>query len=87
MRNWIFLISEAQRNFSDELFDSVEAQGNSAIAKRNFRTKLECNLTSAIDISQHNANTTFYAILGKKEYIICKRRPTFIKIAIEMEEN
>ena len=55
----IFLISKAQRNFRNELFDSVEAQHNSAIAERNFRTKLKRNLTSAIEISQHNANTSF----------------------------
>ena len=40
MRNFIFLISEAQCNFRNELFDSVEAQRNSAIAERHFRTKL-----------------------------------------------
>ena len=62
MRNLIFLLSEAQRNFRNELFDSVEAQRNSAIAKRYFRTKLKRNLTSAIEISQHNANTAFFAI-------------------------
>ena len=59
MRNLIFLLSEAQRNFRNELFDSVEAQRNSAIAERYFRTKLKRNLTSAIEISQHNANTAF----------------------------
>ena len=52
MRNLIFLISEAQRN--------------SAIAERHFRTKLKRNLTSAIKISLHNANTSFFSILGKK---------------------
>ena len=60
MRNLIFLLSEAQRNFRNELFDSVEAQRNSAIAERYFRTKLKRNLTSAIEISQHNANTAFF---------------------------
>ena len=59
----IFLISEAQRNFRNELFDSVEAQRNSAIAERHFRTKLKRNLTSAIEISQHNANSSVFAIL------------------------
>ena len=39
MRNLIFLISEAQRNFRNEFFDSVEAQRNSAIAEWHFRTK------------------------------------------------
>ena len=66
MRNLIFLLSEAQRNFRNELFDSVEAQRNSAIAERYFRTKLKRNLTSAIEISQHNANTAFFAILDWK---------------------
>ena len=62
VRNLIFLISEAQRNFRNEFFDSVEAQRNSAIAERHFHTKLKRNLTSAIEISQHNANTAFFAI-------------------------
>ena len=39
MRNIIFLIAEAQRNLRNELFDLVEAQRNSAIAERHFRTK------------------------------------------------
>ena len=63
MRNIIFLLSEAQRNFRNELFDSVEAQRDSAIAEQYFRTKLKRNLTSTIEISQHNANTAFFAIL------------------------
>ena len=63
MRNLIFLLCEAQPNFRNKLFDSVEAQRNSAIAERYFRTKLKRNLTSAIEISQHNAITAFFAIL------------------------
>ena len=59
MRSLFFLTSEAQRNFRNELFDSIEAQRNSAIAAQRFRTKLKRNLTSAIEISQHNANTAF----------------------------
>ena len=59
----IFLISEAQCNFRNELFYSVEAQRNSAIAKRHFRAKLKRNLTFAIKFSQHSANTAFFAIL------------------------
>ena len=66
MRNLIFLLSEAQHNFCNELFDSVEAQRNSAIAERHFRAKLKRNLTSAIEISQHNANSAFFAILDWK---------------------
>ena len=59
MRNLIFVIFETQRNFSNELFDLVEAQRNSAIAERHFRSKLKRNLTSAIEISQHPAITAF----------------------------
>ena len=72
MRDLIFLISEAQRNFRNELFDSVEAQHNSAIAERHFRTKLKRNLPSAKWISQHNANTAVFATWDKKEQIIAK---------------
>ena len=60
MRNLLFLISEAHCNFRNELFDSVEAQSSYAIAERYFRTKLKSNLTSAIEVSQHNANTAFF---------------------------
>ena len=67
LRNLFFLISEAQRNFRNELFDSVDAQRNSAIAERRFRTKLKHNLTSAIEISQHRANTALFAIFDRKE--------------------
>ena len=67
----IFLISEAQRSFRNELFDLVEAQRNSVIAERHFCINLKSNLTSAIEISRYNANAAFFAILGKKECIIC----------------
>ena len=63
MRDLIFLISKAQRNFLNKLYDSVEVQRNSAIAERHFRTKLKRNLTSAIEIAQHNANIAFFALL------------------------
>ena len=66
MRNLIFLISDAQRCFRNELFDSVEAQRNSSIAERHFGTKLKRNLTSAIEISQHNVNNAFFASLFRK---------------------
>ena len=59
MRNFIFLTCEAQRNFRNEFFHAIEAQRNSAIAEQRFRTKLKRNLTSAIEILQHNANTPF----------------------------
>ena len=49
---FIFLLFEAQRNFRNELVDSVEAQRSSAIAQRHFCTKLKRNLTSAIEF--HN---------------------------------
>ena len=48
----MFQISEAQRNFCNELFDSVEAQRNFAIAERYFYAKSKRNLTSAIEF--HN---------------------------------
>ena len=41
MRNLIFLISEAQRSFRYELFDSVKVQRNSAIVERHFCKKLK----------------------------------------------
>ena len=63
MRNLIFLLSEAQRYFRNELFDSIEAQRNFASAERHFCTMLKRNPTCAIEISQHNANTAFFAIL------------------------
>ena len=44
MGNRFSLICAAQRNFRKELFDSVEAQRNSAIAERHFRTKFKRNL-------------------------------------------
>ena len=61
MRNLIF---EAQLNFRKELFDSVEAQRDSAIA---FRSKLKRHLISAIEISQHNPNTTFFCDFRQKK--------------------
>ena len=67
MHNLFFVISEAHRNFRNELFHAVEAQRNSPIAERHFRTKLKRNLTSEIEISQHNANAAFFAIFDGKE--------------------
>ena len=67
MCNLIFLISKAQRNFRNELFDSIEAQSNFAIAEWHFRSKLKLNLTYAIEISQHNANSAFFATKTEKE--------------------
>ena len=39
MRVLFFSISEMQHNFRNELFNSVEAQRNFAIAERHFHTK------------------------------------------------
>ena len=55
-----------QRNFRNELFDSVDAQRNSAILERHFHTKIKHNLTSAIKLAQHNVNIAFFAILNWK---------------------
>ena len=60
MCNLIFSISEAQRDFCNELFDSVESHRNRGTY---FRTKLKRNLTSAIEILQHSANIAVFAIL------------------------
>ena len=88
MSNLIFLISEAQRNFCNELFDSVEAQRNSAIAERHFWTELKRNLSSAIEISQHNERKyrIFCNFIQKKSKRFAKKS-TFINIMIEMEQN
>ena len=50
MRDLIFSICEAQRNFCNKLFDLVKTQRNSATAEGHFRIKLKRNLTSAIEI-------------------------------------
>ena len=73
MRNLNFLISDALHNFRNDLFDSVEVQHNSAIAEQHFHTKLKRNLSYAIEISQHNANTAFFAILTKKANNLLKQ--------------
>ena len=69
MRNLIFLISKAQRNFRNEVFDSVEAKRNFAIAKRHFGTKSRRNVNSAIKITTHNPNAAFLQFLT--EQVIC----------------
>ena len=61
MRNLIFLLSEA-RSATSAMNFLIQLKRN-AIPERYFCTKLKCNLTSAIEISQHNANTAFFAIL------------------------
>ena len=65
--NLTFLIFEAQRNFRNELFDSAETKRNSATAEWHFRLKLKRYLTSAIEISQQNANTAFFPFYTEKE--------------------
>ena len=67
MRNFIFSISEKLHNFRNELFDLVKAQRNSAIAEWYFRTKLKCNLTSSIEILQHNSKTAFFCDFRQKK--------------------
>ena len=47
MRNFIFLTSETQRNFRNELFLAIEAQRNSAMSQNK---KLMRNATSAIAV-------------------------------------
>ena len=66
MHNLLLFDFWQQRNFCNKLYELVEAQRNSAIAERHFRPKLQRSLTSAIETSQHNANTTFSAILDRK---------------------
>ena len=56
-----------QRDFCNDLFDSVEEQRDSAIVEWDFRTKLKCDLTSAIKISRRNATTAFFAVLVRKK--------------------
>ena len=63
---YTFLISKAQYNFRNELCDSVQAQSNFAIAELVIRIKSKREITSAIEISPHNANTSFFAILNRK---------------------
>ena len=88
MRNLVVLISGTQRNFRNELFDSVKAQRSSAIAERHFHTKLKRNLTSAIKISHYNANTAFFAIFDRKREInLLKKADIYQFITIEMEQN
>ena len=67
MHNLFFLISEAQRNFRNEVCDSVEAQRNSTNAEQHFRSKFKRNLTSAIEFSKHTANIAFFASLDTKK--------------------
>ena len=67
MRNLIFFISEVQRNFRNGRFDSFEAQRNSTMTEGHFCIKLKRNLTSAIEISQHNANTAFFCDFRQKK--------------------
>ena len=70
-----FLIFEAQRNFCNQLFDSIEAQHNSVIAEQHFRIKLKRNLTSADEISKRNPNTAFLAISDRKRVTNLLKKP------------
>ena len=48
----------------------IQLKRNSAIAERYFGTKLKHNPTSAIEISHHNANTTFFLRFETKKELI-----------------
>ena len=67
MRFSTFLISKVQPNFRNKIFDLAKRQRNSAIVEWNFCTKSKRNLTFAIKILEHNANTTFLRFLTEKE--------------------
>ena len=59
-----------------------------AIAEQHFRTKLKRNLTSTIEMSQHNANTAFFCNFRKNIVGLHNlQNKTDIKITIEMEQN
>ena len=66
MRN-LNLISETQRNFRNELFDSVEAQGNYATAEWHFRTSWSA--TQLPQMKFHNTKQIphFLKFLTEKE--------------------
>ena len=57
MRNLNFFF--LKRSATSAMNFLIQLKSN-AIAERNFRTKLKRNLTSAIEILQHNANTAFF---------------------------
>ena len=59
-------VQRKMRNFHNELFDSVEAHRNSAVAERHFYSKLKRKVTFGIEISTHNKNAAFFAILDGK---------------------
>ena len=67
MRNLIFLISKAQRNFCNELFDAVKGQRNSAIVEWHFNAKSKRNWTSAFKISQAQPKHRIFVMLDRKE--------------------
>ena len=50
----------------NSIFFFFEAQRNSAIVERNFRTQPKHNVPSAIKFTKHNANSAFFAILDGK---------------------
>ena len=66
-------------HFYHDLFDLVEAQCNSAIVEQHLRIKLMRNQTYAIEISQHNANIAFFAILDRKRVNILLKKANIYK--------
>ena len=45
---------QLQRNYYNELFNSVEAKRNFAMAERDFGPMSKCNLTSVIEFTRSN---------------------------------
>ena len=55
--------------------------------ERHFRTKLKRNLTSAIEISQHTANTAVFVIFDRKRVNNLQKTADIYQYAIEMKQN
>ena len=66
-RNLIFLISDAQRNYCNNLFETVKAQRNFAIAERAFSPQVQLPQLYIIKISQHNANYRIFCDFRQKK--------------------
>ena len=65
----------------------LKTQRNFAIAEWQFRTKLKRNLSSANEISLHNANTAFFAILDRKRGNNLSKKADIYQYSIEIEQN
>ena len=85
----IFLISKAQRYFRNELFNTVEAQRNSAIADQYIGTKSKRNLTSAYKISEAQWKYRIFAIFDQIgiSNLLKKADAIFINITIEVKQT